>query len=253
MTLHVQDAFQHFRDQLDEHYGRRERLIKASRDITDISKKTIFLIHRLAMAQDESARSNAAQAGFDKLGQVQEMYAEMKNELIGDQFWRYQRQVSPGLQEYIEALSFAHYLQNGNLISYEQVQASLCGADGVAYFPLAISDYLLGLSDLTGELMRFAIAGFSRPGGRAKALETCHFVRDCKSDFERFTPHVWELHKKQAITAESLAKIEDAAYTAVVRTSEFDLPPEMLDDIVNQVVSNYGSRGNEDFNQSNLF
>lgn len=103
MTLHVQDAFQHFRDQLDEHYGRRERLIKvilcirclpkyayriqASRDITDISKKTIFLIHRLAMAQDESARSNAAQAGFDKLGQVQEMYAEMKNELIGDQFW----------------------------------------------------------------------------------------------------------------------------------------------------------------------
>lgn len=44
-----------------------------------------------------------------------------------------------------------------------------------------------------------------------------------------------------------------AAYTAVVRTSEFDLPPEMLDDIVNQVVSNYGSRGNEDFNQSNLF
>lgn len=44
----------------------------------------------------------------------------------------YQRQVSPGLQEYIEALSFAHYLQNGNLISYEQVQASLCGADGVA-------------------------------------------------------------------------------------------------------------------------
>lgn len=30
-----------------------------------------------------------------------------------------------------------------------------------------------------------------------------------RTDFERFTPHVWELHKKQAITAESLAKIED--------------------------------------------
>jgi hypothetical protein len=29
------------------------------------------------------------------------------------------------------------------------------------------------------------------------------------SDFERFTPYIWELRKKQHVTAQSLEKIED--------------------------------------------
>ena len=49
------------------------------------------------------------------------------------------------------------------------------------YFPLTVSDYLLGLSDLTGELMRFAISGIARRGGRKKASEVCAFVRGCKA------------------------------------------------------------------------
>ncbi len=49
------------------------------------------------------------------------------------------------------------------------------------YFPLPLEDYLLGLSDLTGELMRFAIAAISRRGGRQKANEVCSFVRNCKA------------------------------------------------------------------------
>lgn len=31
--------FEHFRDELDQHHDRRERIIKASRDITALSKK----------------------------------------------------------------------------------------------------------------------------------------------------------------------------------------------------------------------
>lgn len=50
----------------------------------------------------------------------------------------YERQVSPGLQEYIEALSFAHFLEHGGLITYEQVQATLCGADGIAVCVFAL-------------------------------------------------------------------------------------------------------------------
>jgi hypothetical protein len=33
------DMFEGFRDELDEHHDRRERIIKASRDITALSKK----------------------------------------------------------------------------------------------------------------------------------------------------------------------------------------------------------------------
>lgn len=97
------------------------------------------------------------------------------------------------------------------------------------FFPLTVSDYLLGLSDLTGELMRFAISNIARRGGRPRASQVCAFVRGCKSggpyivslleklvftcpDFERFTPHVRELSKKQSVTANSLEKIEAGMY-----------------------------------------
>ncbi|KAF9459445.1 Translin [Collybia nuda] len=238
--------FDHFREDLDDYNDRRERLIKASRDVTNISKKTIFLLHRIVMEEstdDHALAKHAAMRAREKLHEVQDMYAGMKHELEGDRFWRHQRQVSPGLQEYIEALSFAHYLDHGNLITFEQVEETLRDSNGVLYFPLVVSDYLLGLSDLTGELMRFAISGIARRGGRAKANQVCAFVRSCKSDFERMTPYIRELSKKQAITTQSLEKIEDAAYAIAVRGSEYDLPQDMLDDIVTQTISTFGSHG----------
>ncbi|KAH7914509.1 Translin [Hygrophoropsis aurantiaca] len=243
-NVQIVDIFDEFRRDLDEHNDRRERLIKASRDVTNASKKVIFLLHRLMTEQGHDARDqskNAGQCGRGKLREVQAVYAQMSHELGGDKFWRYHRAVSPGLQEYIEALSFAHYLEHGTLITYDQVQATLSDTSGVPYFPLPTEDYLLGLSDLTGELMRFAISGIARKGGRTKARDVCAFVRQCKSDFEQFTPFVRDLSKKQHVTTQSLEKIEDAVYAIVVRTSEYDLPPEILDDIVAQSISNFNT------------
>ncbi|KAL0579781.1 hypothetical protein V5O48_002192 [Marasmius crinis-equi] len=243
----IRDAFENFRQELDEHNDRRERLIKASRDITNISKRTIFLLHRLVQESNTndpeeylSACKHASKQGRDKLRQVKEIYASLKEDLKDEErFWRYQRQVSPGLQEYIEALSFAHFLESGTLISSAEVQETLRDGDGVPFFPLTTSDYLLGISDLTGELMRYAISGFGRLGGRSRANEVCSFVRNCKADFERFTPYVWELNKKQAVTNQSLMKMEDAAYAVAVRASEYDLTPDQLDQFVNRFLATY--------------
>ncbi|KAK7694361.1 hypothetical protein QCA50_001547 [Cerrena zonata] len=240
----IVEVFDSFRDELDEHNDRRERLIKSSRDVTNLSKKVIFLLHRImtddASPEDQDDRKRAARAvikGRDKLKEIQNMFAGFSHEVKGDRFWRYQRAVSPGLQEYIEALSFTHYLDTGRLVSYDEVQKSLSDNEGNQYFPLPLEDYLLGLSDLTGELMRFAISSIPHRGGRAKANEVCAFVRNCKADFEIFVPHVRDLRKKQNVTSQSLEKIEDAAYTVAVRSSEYDLPPEMLDDLVSRTVS----------------
>ncbi len=270
------------------------RTLQASRDVTNISKKTIFLLHRIVLEtprDSDTAPSaiRAARRGRENLGQVHLIYATMKAELVGDRFWRYERQVSPGLQEYIEALSFAHFLEHGTLITLPQVQQTLCDSDGVPVrtccthvgswmahrvqqlFPLTISDYLLGISDLTGELMRYAISGLSKRGGRSQAMDTLAFVRNCKAgwwlhlvnwcsplnssiDFDLFTPSVPYLSKKQSVTAQSMKKIEEgefvapypllhtvelaiAAYAIVVRTSEYDLSPEMLDDLVAQTLA----------------
>ncbi|KAH7883828.1 Translin [Phlebopus sp. FC_14] len=241
----VQSAFDQFRKEIDDENDRRERLIKASRDITNLSKKVIFLLHRIMTddAHDALEQSKlASQRGLEKLREVRAIYASMKVDVQDDLFWRHQRSISPGLQEYIEALSFAHYLGHGTLVTYSHVQRTLSDNNGVLYFPLPIEDYLLGLSDLTGELMRLVISGIARKGGRVRARQVCAFVRQCKADFERFTPFVKGLRKKQTVTGQSLEKIEDAVYAIVIRSSEYDLPPEILDDIISQFVSNFTAR-----------
>ncbi|KAH9835787.1 Translin [Rhodofomes roseus] len=247
----ILEVFDHFRDELDDFHDRRERLIKCSRDVTNLSKKVIFLIHRsltegLGQSDERETSLRAVSRAKEKLKDVQNLFAGMREEVAGDRFWRHQRNVSPGLQEYIEALSLAHYLECQTLISYEEVQKSLSDADGTPYFPLPLDDYLLGLSDLTGELMRYAISSISRRGGRSKANEVCIFVRGCRADFEGLTPHFRELRKKQQVTSQSLEKIEDVAYAIAVRSSEYDLPPELLDDIVERTVAEAGFGGGGD-------
>lgn len=238
--------FDEFRQELDSHNDRRERIIKASRDITNISKNTIFLLHRIMNEDSPDAAKQskrAYQSAMKKLGEVQALYARLRIEFQGDLFWRHHRSVSPGLQEYIEALSFAHYLGHASLVTFDQVQKTLVDADDVPFFPLPVEDYLLGLSDLTGELMRLAISGIARKGGRDRAQEICTFVRQCKTELDKCTPFVKELRKKQLVTAQSLEKIEDAVYAIVLRSSEYDLAPKILDDIISQSISNFTYRG----------
>jgi hypothetical protein len=73
----------------------------------------------------------AAQQGHKNLLDVRDLFAGLKDELAGDRFWRYQRSISPGLQEYIEALGFAHYLEHGTLVTFDQAQTTLSDANGV--------------------------------------------------------------------------------------------------------------------------
>jgi len=148
-------VFDNFRAEIDDHNDRRERLIKvslsfllffpyltptlshqASRDITNLAKKTIFLLHRLVQedegrTDDGTATKRASKQAYTKLREIQDLYAKLQPELQGDKFWRYERQVSPGLQEYIEALSFAHYLEHGSLITFEEVQRTLMDSEGI--------------------------------------------------------------------------------------------------------------------------
>ncbi|KDN49405.1 hypothetical protein RSAG8_02107, partial [Rhizoctonia solani AG-8 WAC10335] len=109
---------------------------------------------------------------------------------------------------------------------------------GDKYLDLTESDYLLGVSDLTGELMRLAISTITRKGGRDRALHTAAFVRRCLADFETFSPNVRDLHKKQKETAASLHKIEDALYA--IRIREFEHGNKgSFDDIISRFAYNF--------------
>jgi len=89
---------------------------------------------------------------------------------------------------------------------------------------LTPEDYLLGISDLTGEIMRLAITSIgTQNASLSDVLQVCSSVRAWYSDLEGLTPFVRELRKKQDVTAQSLHKIEDAAYSLSVRGAEYGL------------------------------
>ena len=72
----------------------------------------------------------AATEAKKNLAEIHTVLRRIAHELVGARFWRYVHNISGGLQEYIEALSFVYYIEHGGLVSYEQVQAILCDDTG---------------------------------------------------------------------------------------------------------------------------
>lgn len=151
---------------------------QSSRDITNLSKKVIFLLHRVinteSASDDRTLSLHAAQEGRKKLGEVQLLFKAMRPELAGDRFWRYQHSVSPGLQEYIEALSFAYYIEHGTLITYSDVQRSLSDEeDG----PVSICVLSAGAqhSSSTGPVL--PAPSVRLPAGRVRPHRRAHALR----------------------------------------------------------------------------
>ncbi|OJJ51764.1 hypothetical protein ASPZODRAFT_148981 [Penicilliopsis zonata CBS 506.65] len=210
----VTSIFGTFRDELDRHHDRRERIIKTSRDITALSKKIIFSLQRVrslncplppAIAKDTSAR----------LAQIVELFRSVVPDVTGINSWRYQRQLSGGIQEFIEALSFNHYVQFQTLITLEEIRRQL-----PAEILVTEEDYIMGLFDLTGEMMRFAVTSLS--AGMAGIVVD---LRGMRSSFESLSvPHRYgmlrDLSKKLDIMQGSVEKVERAAYGILVRGSE---------------------------------
>jgi hypothetical protein len=65
----------------------------------------------------------------------------------------------------MEALSFQHYLETQSVISQEEAQAkitTMCGEGGAV--SLTPDDYILGICDMTGELMRFSVTSMATNG-----------------------------------------------------------------------------------------
>jgi len=72
----------------------------------------------------------AATEAKKKLAEIHTLLTSIAHELVGPRLWRYVQNISSGLQEYIEALSFVYYIEHGGLVSYEQVQTILCDDTG---------------------------------------------------------------------------------------------------------------------------
>ncbi|KAF2453859.1 Translin [Lineolata rhizophorae] len=230
--------FEGFRAELDEHYDRRERVIKASRDLTSASKRLIFALQRTrSLARPlPSSVTKAAEPHHGATGAAHDALAlELSNSLRAH---RYAWQVSPGLQEFVEAATFGHYLRHQTLMSFDEVQKLWTetgeqgqGGEGM----LQYSDYVLGVFDLTGEMMRWAVlmvavwgsapsrdADEGAPEGLRDVLRDMRDMRAALEalDVPRGTPLASEIGKKTDVMKQSVEKVENATYGLVVRGRE---------------------------------
>lgn len=95
---------------------------------------------------------------------IEKNFKAIAKDVQGLNTYRYP-QLTGGNQEFMEALSFQHYLENQTLVTYEESKAkvaSLCGDEPIV--PLTVEDYVLGIFDMIGELMRFSITSMATNG-----------------------------------------------------------------------------------------
>lgn len=232
-------VFKVFQQELDTKHDKYERLVKISRDVTIESKRTIFLLHRVTSVPDTEDILNEAEG---KLDGVRQKIGQIAEELRGEDIYQFHRAFTPGIQEYVEAVSFLHYIRHRSLISLEEINARLvfmrtdkgsaeappAGAH-VLTFQVTPSDYLLGVADLTGELMRLCISSVGN-GDIDTPFQLSQFLRQIHDGFSYIgNTGPYEVSKKLHTLRQSLGKVEDACYTLRVRGSE--IPKHMLADV----------------------
>lgn len=243
-------SFESFQKELDAKHDKYERLVKLSRDVTIESKRTIFLLHRVISVGDVGELLHEADVKF---GDIRLKIQQIAQELIGEDTCQFHRAFSPGLQEYVEAVSFQHFIKTRTLISLDEINnqltftpktdevkcsedlASSCSQDEKQeQQPLCLqvtpTDYLLGIADLTGELMRLCITSVGN-GDIETPFEVSQFLRAIYDGFTYIgNTGPYEVSKKHYTLKQSLGKVEDACYMLTVRGSE--VPKHVLADVL---------------------
>lgn len=182
--------------------------------------------------------------------EIAKLLASIAPEVQGINRHRYARSLVC-LEELVEALTFRHYLKTQTLISDNDlgavvdglVQQGFSSSDGdstmggsgatqetkAPTIGLTYEDYLYGIFDLTGEMMRFATTTSALTGklagsdAAANGRDIVQDMHDVGSLFEMLPVHTgnsitWE--NKLEVTRQSVQKVEKLGYDLKVRGSE---------------------------------
>ena len=172
--------FRKMKKELEGFEHTREQVIQTSRLIIKASKQIIYSLHRDDLKN--------ALFGMDTMKKLIKKLPDA----------RYDTDISRvARQEYAEAASYLTFIKEGRIPTCEEV--------GVG-----TEEYLLGICDLTGELMRKAVKDTIRnkPESAQKIRET---VEELYGLFLEFDLRNGELRKKSDQIKWNLAKLEDMA------------------------------------------
>lgn len=155
--------------------------------------------------------------------QTLETFQNIAVDLKGINAYRYQRQISGGVQEWMEAVLFEHYLQTQSLLPYSQASATIPGEVLLTY-----EDHALGLFDMTGELMKIAITHMATNGrlsGKDISSSVLTDMQMIRTQLELIdTTGSFALSKefdnKLKVARASVEKVEASVYSMTVRGRE---------------------------------
>jgi predicted translin family RNA/ssDNA-binding protein len=195
MDLTDREEFARLKEELARYDSRRDTIIKESRDITKLSKQAIYSLHRGETATAEAQLSDA-----------EKVIAKLSGEIADEPTLR-TGGFSAGMEEYAEARAFLHFLKTGTLLPYKDIKG------------IEPEEYLGGLSDLTGELMRYAVIRATK-----RDREAVQKVRDLVDaifgEFVQFDFRNSDLRKKYDSIKYNLQKIENVLYDLTLNPRE---------------------------------
>jgi predicted translin family RNA/ssDNA-binding protein len=183
--------FEQMRKELELYDDKREQLIKAGRDIIKLSKQIIYSIHR-----------NELKIAEQNIKTIKEQIRVLSDKVKKDPKLDI-GSFKQAVQEYVEAVAYYQYMKNKKLATRKEL-----GVDS--------EYYLLGICDLTGELVRNAVnAGIK--GETDSAVEIKEFVEGLYDELMQFDLRNSELRKKVDQVKWDLKRLDDLVFTLKVK------------------------------------
>lgn len=142
-------------------------------------KFTPYLIYR-----EEKKKSVLLEAELRLRSLCQNNFKAIATELVDHSGYLYHKAFTSGMQEFVEALCLFHYIKEDSIHSWADVGKYFLFEDGDTVNTLLFTpyDFILGIADFTGELMRKCINTLGS-GNVSDCFKICNFVRAIHTGF----------------------------------------------------------------------
>ena len=225
---------------IDRQLDKREAVNRLTREMTLESKKFIYTLqkhaHHNLLLDDHSDREQRVDYGEQgHLDRLLVIMNRLDSELECERNRTiFQRSISAGLQEMIEALTLHYFIFNNHsnasddqkLISINEMRRRY-HFDEMQWLRVEPVDYLLGICDLTGELMRFAITTIPKHFHNAQSiyhlLQQIHRETIAWSHLVTDEKQKAELQSKLQVMQTNCQKVEQSIFEAILTRKEFEL------------------------------
>jgi len=178
------DELRQIRREMEDFEEKRESLIINSRNIIHLSKQIIHLCQR-----------GRAQEAYDLVEEIKAKVVSMPEEDFDTGI------AGVALQEFVEAVAFFEFIKSRRLITKRELME----------FGVENSNYLLGVCDFTGELVRYAVNQAVNKNFE-ESLHIKEFVAEIYGEFLKMKFRNGELRKKFDSIRWNLKKLEDLAF-----------------------------------------